>query len=203
MSKLSSENAAGIVIDYNFPLSFSDKVSEAVSIFGKIDIFISSSGIHTDRDGLDFMNISLEEWDSIIGINLRGTFFFCQTVANYMIKSKIKGHILLISSQSALEPSWSPYRLSKLGISGITRGLAQRLIPYGIVVNGIGPGPTATSMQKDYTGGSIYTCLNPIERYTMPDEVAEFAKMMVSDLGNTIIGDTLYMSGGRGITEIR
>ena len=49
----------------------------------------------------------------------------------------------------------------------------------------------------------VYTKDNPIERYTMPDEVAEYAKLLVSDLGNTVVGDTLYMSGGRGIIDKR
>lgn len=127
----------------------------------------------------------------------------CQSIAKYMITNQIKGHILIISSQSALEPSWSPYRLSKLGIDGITRGMAQRLLEHGIIVNSIGPGPTATTMQKEYKGDNIYTPLNPIKRFTMPEEVAQYAVLMVSDLGNTIVGQTLYMSGGRGITEIR
>ena len=149
------------------------------------------------------MNTTLEEYDQIMNINLKGTYFACQSVAKIMISNKVQGHILLISSQSALEPSWSPYRLSKLGIDGITKGMAQRLLENGIIVNAIGPGPTATSMQKEFIEGNIYTPLNPINRFTMPEEVAQYAKMLVSDLGNTIVGQTLYMSGGRGIIEVR
>jgi enoyl-[acyl-carrier-protein] reductase (NADH) len=58
-------------------------------------------------------------------------------------------------------------------------------------------------MQPYKDGDSIYTTLNPINRYTMPEEVAEYALLLVSSLGNTIVGDTIYMSGGRGIIEIR
>lgn len=158
---------------------------------------------HVDRDGLDFVNVTLDEYDTIMNINLKGTYFMCQTVAKYMIENKIKGHILIISSQSALEPSWSPYRLSKLGIDGITKGMAQRLLEHGIIVNAIGPGPTNTSMQKNYREGNLYTPLNPIKRFTTPEEIAQIAKILVSDLGNTIVGQTIYMSGGRGIVEIR
>lgn len=202
-SEIDDENLKSIVLNYSDSTSFEDKLKEVVSIFGKIDIFVSSTGIHVNRIGLDFLNITVDEYDSIMGINLKGTYFMCQTVAKYMVAKQIKGHILIISSQSALEPSWSPYRLSKLGIDGITRGMAQSLLEHGIIVNAIGPGPTATSMQKDYKGNNIYTPLNPINRFTMPEEVAQYAKLMVSDLGNTIVGQTLYMSGGRGITEIR
>lgn len=75
-----------------------------------------------------------------MNVNLKGTYFLCQSIAKYMIHRKINGHILIISSQSALEPSWSPYRLSKRGIEGIIEGMAQRLIEHQIVVNGLGPG---------------------------------------------------------------
>lgn len=202
-SKIDDDNLKSIVLNYDDPSVFDSKVEEVAHIFGGIDIFVSSTGIHVDRDGLDFLNTTIEEYDSIMGINLRGTYFMCQSIAKYMIKKQIRGHILLISSQSALEPSWSPYRLSKLGLDGITRGMAQRLLELGIIVNAIGPGPTATTMQKEYKGDNIYTPLNPIGRFTMPEEVAQYAVLMVSDLGNTIVGQTLYMSGGRGITEIR
>lgn len=202
-NEIKNNDLKSIVLNYNDPSAFDSKVEEAVSILGRIDIFVSSTGIHVDRDGLDFINTTIEEYDKIMGINLRGTYFMCQAIAKYMIVHQIKGHILIISSQSALEPSWSPYRLSKLGIDGITRGMAQRLLEHGIIVNAIGPGPTATTMQKEYKGDNIYTPLNPISRFTMPEEVAQYAVLMVSDLGNTIVGQTLYMSGGRGIIEIR
>ena len=202
-AEIRDNNFKSIVLDYDNPDLFDEVLNNAVQFFGRIDIFVSSTGIHVDRPGLDFLNITIDEYDSIMAINLKGTYFMCQSVAKYMVKNKIKGHILIISSQSALEPSWSPYRLSKLGIDGITRGMAQRLLEYGIIVNAIGPGPTATTMQKEYDGNNIYTPLNPINRFTMPEEVAQYAKLMVSDLGNTIVGQTLYMSGGRGITEIR
>lgn len=202
-NEINNDDLKSIVLNYNDPSAFDSKVEEAVNIFGRVDIFVSSTGIHVDRDGLDFINTTVEEYDKIMGINLRGTYFMCQAIAKYMIAHQIKGHILIISSQSALEPSWSPYRLSKLGIDGITRGMAQRLLEHGIIVNAIGPGPTATTMQKEYKGNNIYTPLNPISRFTMPEEVAQYSVLMVSDLGNTIVGQTLYMSGGRGITEIR
>ena len=183
--------------------SFENKINEAIKIFGKIDILVNSAGIHIARSDMDFINVTEKEYDDILNLNLKGTYFFTQVVAKYMIKNKIKGHILIISSQSALEPAWSPYRLSKWGAKGLTEGIAKKLIEYGIVVNSIAPGPTATAMQSYEEGDSIYTSQNPIERYTMPNEVAEYAKILVTNLGNTVIGDTIYMSGGRGIIEKR
>lgn len=197
------EFCSSIVINVENIQEFSDKVESASQIFGPIDILVCSHGIHTKRQGFDFLNVTEDEYDDVMNINLKGTYFLCQSIARYMIRNEIKGHILIISSQSALEPSWSPYRLSKRGIAGITEGMALRLLQKGIIVNALGPGPTATTMQDKLIHGSIYTADNPIGRYTMPEEIAEYAKILVSDLGNTIVGQTIYMSGGRGIIDRR
>ena len=197
------DKCKSIVINVSDVTSFAEKIRQVSNFFGTIDILVCSHGIHTKRDNFDFLTVTKEEYDSVMNINLKGSYFLCQSMAKYMISNNIHGHILIISSQSALEPSWSPYRLSKRGIEGIIEGMAQRLIEHKIIVNGLGPGPTATTMQDDLIEGSIYTADNPIGRYTLPEEVAEYAKMLVSDLGNTIIGQTLYMSGGRGIIDKR
>lgn len=105
----------------------------------------------------------------------------------------------MVSSQKALEPSWSPYRLSKLGLEGLTKGVAQKLSPFGITVNAIGPGPTATGMVEMGVNGSIYTNENVLERYILPEEVAEYALLLVSDLGKLLLGNTLYVTAGQGI----
>lgn len=197
------EGTTWVVIDMFQVGSFKDKVVEARELMGGLDTLVCSAGIHASYQGLDFLNVDEVQYDSIMDVNLKGTYFIAQAFAKSLIEEGTRGHILMISSQSALEPAWSPYRLSKHGVSEITKGLAQRLLENGIVVNGIGPGPTATSMQPYVEGGSINTGLNPIGRYTMPDEVAEYAALLVSSLGDTVVGDTLYMSGGRGIVEVR
>ena len=190
------------VIDLEKVSSFDEAIKEiATMINGKLNILVNCSGVHTKRENFNFLSVTEYDYDYVMNINLKGTYFLSQAFARYMINNNIKGHILNISSQSALEASWSPYRLSKRGIDGITRGMAQVLLPYGIIVNSIGPGPTATSMQDECVKGSIFSFDNPINRYTLPEEVAEYACLMVSQLGDTIIGDTLYMSGGRAIID--
>ena len=183
--------------------SYDDIIEKCSSFTGRVDVLVNSAGIHKMYKGFNYFSASEEEYDEILEVNLKANFFLCQKFGKYFMNNKIKGHILIISSQSALEPAWSPYRLSKNGLDSVIRGAAQQLIKYGIVVNGLGPGPTNTSMQNYESCGTIYTEQNPIYRYTTIDEVAEFAVMLSSNLGDTIVGQTLYMSGGRGITEIR
>lgn len=176
--------------------AMSDKVREAADFFPekRIDILVNSAGVVVEND---FINITEQEYDKIMDINAKGSFFMSQVVSRFMIENKIKGHILNVTSSSALRPAWTPYQMSKWAMRGFTMGLADKLLPYGIVVNAIAPGPTATSMLGKEEGDSIYTN-NPAGRCAMPSEIASLAAFMVSDMGNMIVGDTFYMTGGSG-----
>lgn len=178
---------------------FDSKIKAASELFGPIDILVCCHGIHTKRQGFDFLSTTEDEFNSVMDVNLKGTYFLCQAVSKKMIDQKVKGHILIISSERALEPSRSAYRISKRGLAELTEGMAQILSNYGITVNAIGPGSTATTMVAPLVEGSIFTCDNPLGRYVTPEEIAEVAKYLVSEYGSAINGKTIYMSGGSGI----
>lgn len=173
------------------------KVIEAGELFPekRIDILVNCAGVN-DVD--DFAHVKEADYDRVMDINVKGTFFMCQAVSNYMIERKIKGHILNVSSSSALRPAWTPYPISKWAIRGFTMGLADTLLPHGIVVNAIAPGPTATAMVDRQADGDIRMDSNPSGRMAVPSEIANLAVFMVSDMGNMIVGDTFYMTGGSG-----
>lgn len=174
-----------------------DKIKNAAALFreNRIDILVNSAGMHHT---LSFENMTESEYDKIMDTNVKGTFFMSQAVGNYMKKYGIKGHILNLSSSSALRPAWGPYQMSKWAIKGFTLGLAEKLQPYGIVVNAIAPGQTATPMLGKYNKDNIYNEYALSGRYIMPEEIANLAVFMVSDMGNMIVGDTFYMTGGSG-----
>ena len=130
--------------------------------------------------------------------NLKAVYFLCQTLANDMIKKNIKGHILNISSSSSQRPSWGPYQLSKRALNGLTLGFAQRLAPQGIIVNGIAPGVTATPMMNAVLDSDNLSYPNPLRRASTPEEIANLAVFLASDLGNSVVGDTVMMTGGSG-----
>ena len=115
-----------------------------------------------------------------------------------MKDNNIGGNILNITSSSSLRPANSAYGLSKWGMRGFTEGLAKSLAPYGITVNALAPGPTATSMlNKDWKEGIQHPGL--LGRHIMPEEIGNMAVVLVSDMGRSIIGDTIYMTGGCGL----
>lgn len=200
-NEFNSERVEILRFDYDNIADFSSNFTEAKQKFGKIDIFVSSAGVHTSN--ANFWEITPEEYGRVLDINLKGTYFACQEVGIYMKENAIKGHILIISSTRGSEPAWSPYGISKWGLRGFTEGLAQLLFPYGITVNTIAPGITATSLVGLSENGDIYTSENKAERAIMPSEVANLATLLVSDAGKMIVGETIHISGGRGVFDIR
>lgn len=187
----------GILLDVRDTPALSDKIKDAVALFeeDRIDILVNSAGIVTKHD---FWNTDEEEYNTIMDTNAKGTFFVSQIVGKQMIEKNIKGHILNVTSSSALRPAWTPYQMSKWTIRGLTLGLADILMPYGIVVNAIAPGPTATPMLKKSVDESIFEPFTPSRRYAIPEELASLAIFMVSGAGDLIVGDTVYMTGGSG-----
>ena len=195
--KIGRGNLSYIVIDVKDVQTMPEKVKIAAAMFpeNRIDILVNSAGVTSHSD---FLDMSEQEYDSIMDINAKGTFFMSQVVAKYMIENLIKGHILNVTSSSALRPAWTPYHMSKWAVRGFTLGAADRLLPYGIVVNAIAPGPTATPMLGKKDGDNIYLPTTPTKRYAMPSEIAALATFMVSEMGDMIVGDTFYMTGGSG-----
>lgn len=185
-----------IELDNTQPASFEERFDDILKLDGvtQIDILVNNAGL----GGGEIANTTIEEFDTVINTNLRGTFFLSKIVSRYMIDNHICGNILNIASSSSLRPAASAYALSKWGIRGFTLGLAKALVPYGIVVNGIAPGPTATPM-LGRVASDIAFDKNPCGRYAMPEEIANMAVVLVSGMGRMVIGDLVYMTGGSGL----
>lgn len=182
--------------------SMPDKVRCAAAMFpeNRIDILVNSAGLVAHAD---FYHMTEEEYDNIMDVNAKGTYFMSQAVSQFMIEKKTKGHILNVSSSSALRPAWTPYQMSKWAVRGLTLGLADALLPYGIVVNAIAPGPVATPMLGKTEKDEISFPGQPSGRFAMPSEIANLAVFMVSDMGNLIVGDTYYITGGSGTIDLK
>jgi Dehydrogenases with different specificities (related to short-chain alcohol dehydrogenases) len=161
----------------------------------QIDILVNNAGVQ----GAELPNAIEDGYDSVLDTNLKAVFFLSQLFGNYMVKNKIKGNILNIASSSSLRPAITAYTISKWGIRGLTMGLARSLVSHGITVNGLAPGATATPMlnRKDGENLNYPYCL--MGRYILPEEIANMAVFLVSDMGRSIVGDIIYMTGGMGL----
>lgn len=161
----------------------------------RVDILVNNAGVL----GCHISNGNEEEYDQVLDTNLKGVFFLSQLVGHYMKDNGIHGNILNIASSSSLRPAASAYTLSKWGIRGLTLGLAKTLAPYGITVNGLAPGQTLTPMLMKQAGENLYSPDTPIHRYALPEEIANMAVILVSDMSRMIMGDIVYMTGGAGV----
>lgn len=187
--------AYGVLMDVTKPDSFHAKIIEAIErVNMPIDILVNNAGVN----GCRFGNGSEKDYDLVLDTNLKGAFFLSQELAHYMIDNGIKGNILNVASSSSLRPAVSAYGLSKWGINGLTQGLARILTEYGITVNAIAPGPTATPMQGLEKGDDISLPVNLTGRFALPEEIANMAVILVSNMSRMIVGDVVYMTGGSG-----
>lgn len=176
-------------------------VATAVKQFGRLDIMVNNAGVARNQDILD---ITEQDFDDVIGINLKGAFFGVQAAAKQMIAQGGGGVIINMSSVNALLaiPSLTTYAISKGGMKQLTSVAAVALAPHNIRVVAVGPGTILTDM----VASSIYTSEDarktvlsrtPIGRGGEPSEVASVVAFLASDDASYITGQTIYPDGGR------
>ena len=185
----------GVVLDSRNISLYSSVIDSIIKFEGKIDILVNNAGIISGN----IYNTTEEEYTNVLDTNLKGAFFMSQKIGKYMKENNIKGNILNIASSSSLRPAASVYTISKWGIRGLTLGLAKSLAPYGITVNGVAPGPTATPMLIKTDIKNISHDKLPVGRYALPEEIANMALFLVSEMGRMVVGDIVYMTGGAGL----
>lgn len=189
------KNAKGLVWDCTDIKNINTKFNEILKLSSKIDILVNNAGVV----GGEVRDCTEEKYDQILDTNLKATFFIAQKIGKYFKENNIKGNILNIGSSSSLRPATSAYTISKWGICGFTKGLAKILAPYGITVNGLAPGPTATPMLMPGGIKDNIAFHNPLGRYILPEEIANMAVFLVAETGRSIIGDMVFMTGGSGV----
>lgn len=172
-------------------------IDKTVDIFGRIDILVNNAGIN--RDAL-IHKMSLEEWNSVINVNLKGTFNCSKAVAKYMMRQKY-GRIINISSVTGQMGNigQANYAASKAGIIGLTKALALELARYGdITVNAVAPGFVNTEMTRRVPEKIMKGFIEriPLHRLAEPEEVAHLVVFLASDLAKYITGQVVAINGG-------
>ena len=177
----------------------------AIQTYGRVDTAIANAGIVHASDVLE---LSEEDYDNVIAINLRGVFLTGQIAAQRMINQDpdadgARGTIINMSSLNGLLaiPAIAPYVIAKGGVNQWTKVLGIRMAAEGVRVNGIGPGSIATDMfNKVADNPQKYREImsrTPMLRPGEPDEVAKLAVFLASDYSSYITGETIYIDGGR------
>jgi 3-oxoacyl-[acyl-carrier protein] reductase len=171
-------------------------VDTAIDAFGKIDTLINNSGI--TRDNL-LMRMSEEEFDSVINVNLKGTWNMCKSVTRHMMKNR-SGSIINISSVVGImgNAGQSNYVASKAGIIGLTKSLAKEFGSRGVTVNAVAPGFIETKMTEVLPEEvkKAYMDQIPLKKFGSPKDIANACYFLSSDSASYITGQVLSVNGG-------
>jgi 3-oxoacyl-[acyl-carrier protein] reductase len=167
-----------------------------VEEFGSLDILVNNAGI--TRDGL-LMRMKDEDWDSVIDVNLKGTFLCSREAIKLMAKAK-SGRIVTISSVVGEmgNAGQANYCASKAGIIGFTKAVAREYAKRNITVNAVAPGFIETDMTGVLTEGVREELLKqiPVNRFGAPEDIANAVYFLVSDLGSYVTGQVIAVNGG-------
>jgi NAD(P)-dependent dehydrogenase (short-subunit alcohol dehydrogenase family) len=182
-------------------------IERVVDHFGRLDIYVANAGIN-DPDKTHFLDITPEQYDRIMGVNLRGMFFGGQRAARQMISQGGGGVIINMSSVTAhlALDSQVVYTTSKGGIQQMTKVQAVALAPHNIKVNAIAPGPIETELMRRVGSDQqlIDTILSrtPLGRIGTPRECGRLAVFLASEDSDFIFGQSIYIDGGRGFQAL-
>ncbi len=191
--------ALAVEADVSQPDQVANLVGQAVSTFGKLDIFVNNAGIEYKHPITEF---PLDQWNKIIAVNLTGPFLCMQAAAKQMMTQGGPGRIINISSvhQDLPMPTNAPYCASKGGLRMLMRTVAVELGPHGITVNNIGPGAVYTPIDADIQANPemerALMAEIPVGRWGKPVEIANLAVFLASDDAAYITGSTYYIDGG-------
>lgn len=185
--------------DVSSKASVDAAIEKVVAHFGGIDVLFSNAGV-IGRTSL--LETSEKDWRRVIDINLNGTFFINQAVLRIMVEKGIKGAVVNTSSCAAfvVSPNTGAYAASKGGVSQLTKFAAIEMAKYGIRVNAIAPGASATRITEgtrfNEERNKMFLSNIPMGRYGEPEEAVAAALYLGSDDAQYITGVTLLEDGG-------
>ncbi|MGE5725099.1 MAG: SDR family NAD(P)-dependent oxidoreductase [Acidobacteriota bacterium] len=187
-----------ITCDVTSESSLHQLLQEALRAFGKVDILVNSAGI---AKRLPTLELSDQDWDAILDINLKGVFQACKIFARHMVERRY-GRIINIASLSSFLGLFqsAAYAASKGGVLSLTRTLAVEWAPDGVCVNAIMPGVFRTALnQKLLDGtprGQEFLVRTPMQRFGQVEELVGAAIFLASDSAGFVTGATIPVDGG-------
>ena len=168
--------------------------------YGSIDVLINNAAVFSTVRLKQIEDISIEEWDQLMGVNLRGVFLCSKAVIPYM-KAQMRGKIINISSATVFmgKPYYIHYVTSKAGVIGFSRALARELGDWNITVNCITPGYTKTEIPRETTTSEQEKAIishQCIKRVGVPKDLLGIVVFLASDESDFMSGQTVNVDGG-------
>jgi glucose 1-dehydrogenase len=201
LGEVNAQGASGIVVKANLASvsELRSMVAKTVKEFGGLDILVNNAGIEKKNP---FWDVTEEDYDSVLDVNLKGTFFASQALVQHLRQTNRPGVIINISSvhEDLPFPGFASYCASKGGVRMLTRNLAIELGALGIRVNAIAPGAIATPINRALLEnpaqlGALIGQI-PLGRLGTPEDVAVLAAFLASDEASYVTGATYFVDGG-------
>ncbi|MBE9105311.1 glucose 1-dehydrogenase [Nostoc cf. edaphicum LEGE 07299] len=202
LSKVEAAGSKGLTIkaDLSVISDIRQLIDQGIQYFGKLDILVNNAGI--DGRNADFWNITEADYDAVINLNLKGTFFATQAIVQHFIETKRTGKIINISSthEEIAFPHFTAYCASKGGVKMTMRNLAVELGPLGITINNVAPGAIETPINSKLLNnpeklGALLKNI-PLGRLGKPQDIAPIVSFLASADADYITGATFYVDGG-------
>ncbi|MBD2247623.1 glucose 1-dehydrogenase [Nostoc sp. FACHB-888] len=202
LSKVEAAGSKGLTIkaDLSVISDIRQLIDQGIQYFGKLDILVNNAGI--DGRNADFWNITEADYDAVINLNLKGTFFATQAIVQHFIETKRTGKIINISSthEEIAFPHFTAYCASKGGVKMTMRNLAVELGPLGITINNVAPGAIETPINSKLLNdpeklGALLKNI-PLGRLGKPQDIAPIVAFLASADADYITGATFYVDGG-------
>jgi glucose 1-dehydrogenase len=177
-------------------------IADAAAALGPLDILVNNAGVEKHAP---FWDVTEADYDKVIDVNLKGTFFGTQAMVRHLRDTGRTGRIVNISSvhEDLPFPNFAAYCASKGGLRMLTRNLAVELGPLGIAVNNIAPGaietPINTNLLRDPAKLNALLTQIPSGRLGQPDDVAGLAVFLASDEASYVTGATFFVDGGLSV----
>jgi len=177
-------------------------IAQTVEQFNRLDIMVNNAGMEMHSP---FLDVTEEQFDRVVSVDLKGAFFCAQAAAREMIKRKTPGRIINISSvhEDIPMPQNVPYCCAKGGMRMLTRTICLELAPNNITVNNIAPGAVHTPIDADVEADpeKMAALLKeiPLNRMGQPEEIGKLAAYLASDAAAYITGSTYIIDGGLSV----
>ena len=186
-----------MVLDMMSPEKFDKFISEAESKLDGLDIMVNNAGVSLHENS--FFDVVPDGFDTQIDTNFKGGYFLTQSFIKRMIELGRAGNVLFISSETGETVDFRPYGFTKAAVNSMVQGLAYLYAKNNIRVNAIAPGVTASDMTGFKADDNLYTDYNRIGRIYLPEEVAEVAAFLVSDISNCVSGQIIACNNAQSV----
>jgi NAD(P)-dependent dehydrogenase (short-subunit alcohol dehydrogenase family) len=189
----------GIAADVSVETDVVRLVAETVDLFGGLDVMVANAGI--GGDSVNLADMTAEQWDEMMGVHMRGSFFCGREAARAMRSGGRRGRIVTVGSVSGFESeaSGGHYCAAKAGIHGLTRSMAVDFAQWGIRANCVAPGWVHTDMTVDEIPprGEPVVGLGAMDRVGNPEEIASAILFLASERCGFLTGETFVVDGGQ------